>query len=727
MQESLKKQQDIALILEDFQDILVSQVKKNKNKRVIQNLELVRNKVDIIFSMSPERRNEILLNTDIDYSKYTYYLDSRYSKVFDALLELYRSIFVASIDSKNDSVFEEIRKSFSSLLKQLIYTQKLNRQFIEMYFSTHEKLFLYSLEKDHIAKYGLGYHWFTDNMFNILPKDQYFPFELLPLFTSKQNIYIRKAIDIEIQKGKFDLFNALISWWHQGIAFFDRDTFPIQSLRQFNREQRQDFKNRYSRIEDKETLDHFLEILNTFKSTIVLVDVNEEKNLKKEFLRLERDAYQKAYFFNVLKLIHSVGIFLLYKKQFSCIKILWDFQQPSDATSIYAGGSIKVNMQQLLKIWIDIKREFDDFDGVFGFRMNRSESSFYKPKYDLYVFANLLQSNSNDTNIDITDFDEIQASNLKFYIERELITCAKSEFMAENAEHLNLLGFRDTENLRNKILEKLTMILQLCQDQIDQVVNLSPLDQSKVEEFKSYFFEEWNKQNSIRSIIKHFGKLEIKDEIKKDKLFGISSLMPKDIFNDRTVHGLDLAKGFARDIFRGEDRRILDLLKDRSTTIQNYLLDEKIQNIQDPFLLMIDFPDLITEDPRYKPIWEKDTLESLDIAIFTGWFNFGEKKIPVFQSTGFYLSAPSVFILNKNSFLTMKLFLPSANALNIKNMVSIEIHDLPLEPTYRQQLLHDSTNQYTESYLNSQVWVKIFESLDFETAEEFEGYYIEEI
>lgn len=727
MQESLKKQQDIALILEDFQDILVSQVKKNKNKRVIQNLELVRNKVDMIFSMSPEKRNELLLNTDIDASKYSYRLDSNYSKVFYALLELYRSVYVESIDSNNDSIFVEIRTNFSLLLKRLIYAQNLNKQFIEMYFLTHTKLFLYALEKNHIAMYGLGYHWFTDNMFNILPKEQYFPFKLLPFFTSKQNEYIRKAIDIEMQKGKFDWFNALISWWHQGIAFFDRDAFFIQSLRQFNREQRQDFQNRYSRIEDKETLDHFLEILNTFKSAIVLVDVNEEKNLKKEFLRLEKDAYQKAYFFNVLKLTHSVGIFLLYKKQFSCIKILWDFQQPSDATSIYAGGSIKVNMQQLLKIWIDIKREFDDFDGVFGFRINKSESSFYKPTYDLYVFANLLQSNSNDTNIDITGFDEIQASNLKFYIERELITCAKSEFIAENAEHLNLLGFGDTENLRNKILDKLNTILELCENQINIVVNLRQLDQTSVDEFKRYFFEEWNKANGIRSMIKHFGKLETKDEIKKDKLFGISSLMPKDIFNDRTVHGLDLAKGFARDIFRGEDRRILDLLKDRSIAIQNYLLDEKIQNIQDPFLLMIDFPDLITEDPRYKPIWEKDTSESLDITVFTGWFIFGEKKIPVFQSTGFYLSAPSVFILNKNSFLTMKLFLPSENALNIKNMVSIEIHDLPLEPTYRQQLLDDLTNQYTESYLNSQVWVKIFESLDIEIADEFEGYYIEEI
>lgn len=727
MQRSLKQQQDIALILEDFQDILVSQVKKNKNKRVIQNLELVRNKVDIIFSMPPEKRNELLLNTDIDSSKYSYHLDSNYSKVFYALLELYRSVYATSIDTNNDSIFLEIRTSFSLLLKRLIYAQNLNKQFIEMYFSTQEKLFSYALEKNHIAQYGLGYHWFTDNMFNILPKEQYFPFELLPLFTSQQNRYIRKAIEVEIEKGKFAWLNALISWWHQGIAFFDRDTFPILSLRRFNIEQSQDLKNRYSRIEDKETLDHFLEILNTFKSAIVLMDVNEENNLKKEFLRLERDAYQKAYFPNVLKLIHSVGIFLLYKKQFPYIKILWDFQQPSDATSIYAGGSIKVNMQQLLKIWIDIKREFDDFDGVFGFRINRSESSFYKPTYDLYVFANLLQSSSTNSDIDIRDFDEIQASNLKYYIERELKPRAESEVRAENAEHLNLLGFEDINNLRNKILEKLNTILGLCETRIDIVVNRRPLDLSSVGEFKRYFFEEWNKANGIRSIIKHFGKLETKDEINKDKLFGISSLMPKDIFNDRTVHGLDLARGFARDIFRGEDRRILDLLKDRSTTIQSYLLDEKIQNIQDPFLLMIDAPDLITEDPRYKPIWGKDTLESLDIAAFTGWFIFGDRKIPVFQSNGFYLSSPSVLILNKNSFLTMKLFVPSENVLNIKDMVSIEIHDLPLDPICRQQLLDEPTNQYTESYLNSQVWVKIFESLEIEIADGFEGYYIEDI
>lgn len=697
--------------------ILVAELKKQKEERVIENLNEFSKNIEKIFKKPKNDFNDLMLNQDsVGNDSYTFWEYKNYSLPFTSVLTFYQNIYTTAIQVNTPNVCNKIAINLHDILDFISPTQEEEKKYIDYekflyaYFETHKKLFEYALEQKSIYCHDLGYHWYTMQVFTY---KQTFNLDFLPLYDKYFFDYIRFAID----KNDLDFFKDLIEWFHSGIGFYGHSSDLYDFVNYNDFDGKIDFKV-IEQLDEKFQYLHTEVALNDWLSEFEYIKkiVLEKEPKGEEAEEIIKKAHDQFLFSNLKELVHGIGAYLVKRQKFDWIKILWTFKQPEDADASWAGHSIlPERIDELIVLLKD-----RSFRPKFDFREGHSSSSYYYRHYDLYLLLHILSYSKDFPFISLSNKNEVYIANLKFYIQK--LENEIDKIFTQNGIFTTLNITTDKEKLSNFLQN----IKNECEKGLVSHVTNAKIKPERVQKLKDSFFESYQKSSGLKKIVERYTQQYQEIDDKNDQTFGINTLLPKDSFNSNLVIGIDMfGSQFARDITEGENRKILDLVVPKCETLVEKEFSnavKKIKNLDDAFIIAFGSFKFIMNNNSFEGAWRNPSDELKEFSSFEGRYLIDNYRIPVFRI--FYGQVKNrVLILNKKKFISIRQLAVD----NSENNFYIDVHEISeyLKQNILEKIGTQEAKDAKEKELSQRVHLELYENFEVIIDENFEGYIVD--
>jgi len=716
---SQDKQAILISYFKSLNKIFKLEIQKENDELLTQQLTKVAMHVSDIFCIdNKEHFEDLMISENPEKSLFSWDYD-KYSIALTELMKFYKTTYIGAIDKESKSLWLQIALNMDDLLEVLTPSKENKKDFINyesflnIFFQYHREIFEYSLNKKSIYRDSLGFHWYTSHVFNWVRKNQQFNLDFLPLYDKIVFEYIRFAID----KNDFDFFKDIIEWFHSGIGFYG-DSSGLYDFVNYN-----DFDGQidFSVISK---LDEQFQYLNTNKALeewltefeLIQKIVLEEEPKDEEANEIIKKAHDQYLFSNLKELVHGIGSYLVKRQKYDWITFLWTFKQPEDADASWAGHSILPESINEFILSLKDRSYYPKFD----FREGHSSSSYYYRHYDLYLLFYLLSYSEQIPSISLTGKEEKYIANLKFYIQK--LENELDKIFSQD----NILATLQIKADKGKLSNFLQNIKNECEKGLVSHVSNAPIKPERKQKLKDSFFDSYGKSSGLKKIVQNYTKQYQDVADKNDQTFGINTLLAKDSFNSDLVMGIDmLGSQFARDITEGENRKILDLVVPKCTTLEEKEFSnavKKIKNLDDAFIIAFGSFKFIMNNNDFEGAWRNQSDELKAFSSFEGRYIIDNHRIPVFRIV-YGQVKNRVLILNKKKFISIK-------QLDVENSENnFYIHVAERTESIKQNILEKietkEAKDAKEKELSQRVHLELYENFEVIIDEDFEGYIVD--
>ena len=719
---SLIDSEQIKLInsLEAINDILVSETKKSKEKRVLIHIEQLNTHVENLFSLNQNNFENLMLNPDSQGDSSFFFWDfESYSKPFVLIMKIYINIYQAAIEVNSQKIILDIGIGLNSILKIITPSIKMTKDHIdynkllEIYFSEQRKLFMYSINEGNMHSHIFAYHWYTSRVFKNYNKEELFNLEFLPYLNKKLFEFLIYSIDNSDSKW----FRELVSWMHHGIGFLDNlysdiyDFVGYEEYEEFTPETINELDETFSEIKTKEELDIWLDKFDYVKVNVLKRYAKDDKANQ-----IIDKAQQQYLFFNIKQLITGLSAYLIYRKKYDSIIELWDFKQPIGTISHWIGHSV---LPDTVKELIELSNI--SYRSSYCFHDEHIDCKYYLDKYVLYRLIYLMsREDYQPQNTYITSKDEIYIAQIKHYIEH---LYSISDNIIEDENTLKVLKLETTPNIR----EVLNSIKEECNTKLEEITINTKLKIPKVEKFKEGYINSYKKARGIKSLFKLFNSYdEDLSLVKEEYKFGINTLAPKDVFTSSLVMGVDMfGSDYARNMIDGENKNILTKILN-NLTVFNGTINEIFDEITPENILILSANNInLIHNKNFIGGWR--CKNKVKHSSFQGTYRVGKVEIPIFR---FFIDIKDKYIiLDKTKLPEIYQYSPSTtNSLTEEFYISIQDvkdNDTLIQTIIGKENLSGDEAEKKKVDLLKKVHIEIYESYQM-VFDGFKGYILEE-
>ena len=719
------KQQKLLKALEALNDILVSETKKGKEKRVVESIENLTNQVENIFELEQQQFENLMFNPDSNGNEsYFSWGYEDYSKPYTLINKIFFDLYQTAMHSNTQDIALHAGIGLIHLLKLITPSVRQTQDYtnyaklLEVYFSFHNKLFRNAIDKNDPHSHQLAYRWYTGRVFNGYENEEEFNINVLPVLDK----HLFNNMQYAIKHSNREWFKEFLSWMHHGIGF--NDNLNISLYEFTNYEHYNEFDGKLlskldSEFEDLYSRDALNEWLGEFE-VVKLAVVKKYPN--KSVDEIIRSVYQQHSFLNLKQMIHGLSAYIIYLEKYKYIRDLWTFKQPDGASASWLGHSIiPEDIVELIRIFpINQRREN-------CFHDEHIDCVKYRLQYEVLFMAYLITRDDYRPTTSYTlSTDEVYLSGLKYYMEQ--LDRAIDDVLDNNNLCTKLdINRQSIEETKEQLHTIVAAVKQECESKIETNILTAGLEDRRIEAFKKGFVDEYRKTESIKQLFKLYNSFEEELEVvKKDRRFGVNQLAPKNVFNSKLVMGVDMfGSDYARQMVNGLRKTILDDMINKSEEVHFplSLLTNKIE-LENMLLIVFRNRDLF-RDPSFEGAW-RDKESNIDHPAFDGWYVFKKTRIPVFR---FNIDMKDKFlVLDKTRLPYMHQYSPAeVNSLIEEFYISIaDMNDEPdlIETIVKRENLTADQQESRRLELKKQVKIEIYESFEV-TFDNYIGYLID--
>jgi len=221
MPSTSDKQLQLLKALEALNDILVSETKKGKEKRVTASIKKLIDQIENIFALEQKQFENLMFNPDSNGNEsYFFWNYDDYSKPYTLVNKILFDLYQTAMHSNIQEITLQAYIGLIHLLKLLTPSSRQTQNHInyekllEVYFSFHNKLFRNSIEINDPHSHPLAYRWYTERVFNWYDTER-FNIKLLPVLDK----YLFNNMLYAIKYSNRKWFKEFLSWMHHGIVF----------------------------------------------------------------------------------------------------------------------------------------------------------------------------------------------------------------------------------------------------------------------------------------------------------------------------------------------------------------------------------------------------------------------------------------------------------------------------------------------------------------------------
>lgn len=720
MQSISSKQTNLINSIEAINDILVSEIKKNKEKRVLEHVEQFNKHIENLFSLNESRFKELMFNPDSEgSSEYLFWEFKKYSTPFSLIMRTYANLYQAAIEINSQKIILEIEIGFNQILTFLTPSIEESKSYVdyikllEIYFTDYTEVLQYAIKKENNESHTLCYRWYTRLIFNPYGNYEVFNLDLFPYLSKKLFQYLIYSIDRTNQRW----FREFVSWMHHGIGFLNSeysniyDFIGYESYDEFEYNDIEDIDNTFTQIRTKKELDIWLKKFNVIKDTVVNKYTRTEQANE-----IIYKAYQQYLFFNLKQLINGLSAYLVYRRRYDFILELWDFRQPKESTSQWIGHSIiPETVQEILEL-SNISYMSD-----YCFKDEHIDCKYYLNRYALYRLIYLVsEPGYQNPNKYIGSTDEIEINSIKSYIEK---LESNLNDVLEDKETLELLRIKYTEE--KNIRKIFNTIKNECENQLDYIITNNELDSVKVEKFKQGYIDTYKTSSGIKHFIKYFKSYNNSlEHVKEEYKFGVNRLTRKDVFNSKLFAGADMfGSNFARNMIEGENQNIFSEIIENVTKHNGTIKDICHEINPENMLIIVSANRNLRHNKNFIGAWKSKN--KLELSSFQGWYKLDKIEIPVFH---FNTSIKDKYIiLDKTKLPKINQFSP-LNTNNLLEEFYISIQDMKnneslIDTITAKESSQEAKNKKREELIKK-AQIEIYESYEI-VFDNFKGFILE--
>lgn len=720
-----KKQQKLLDALEALNDILVSETKKGKEKRVVKSTKNLTEQIENIFRLEQSKFEELMLNPDSEGDEhYSIWDNENYSKPFTFISKIFFNLYQTSMLTNTQEISLYAAIGLNHILKLITPSEEDTKEYIhyakllEVYFSYHRKLFEDSIKRNDPHSHQLAYRWYTGRVFVWYDKEAIFNIDVLPILDK----FVFNTMLYAIKHGNREWFKEYLSWMHHGIGFQDNLSTDLYEFTGYDDYEEFDVRE-LSKLDDEFEDLYTRKALDEWKSKFEKIKVAVLKKYpNKNADEIIYNVYQQHLFLNLKQMIHGLSAYLIYLRKYNYIKELWTFKQPDGSSSNWIGHSIiPENIVELIRIFpVNQHREY-------CFQDEHVDCTKYRLQYEVLYMAYLITSNNYMPTTSYTlSTDDAYLSGLKHYVNQ---LASNIDDVFDNGLYKKLgIKISNIYEVKSLLHEIVQGIKDECEEKIQINILDTDLDDKRIETFKVNFVEAYRKSESIKKLLKVYNSYsEDLSSVKKEKRFGINQLAPKDVFNSRLVMGVDMfGSDFARNMISNLRKNILDKMIEKAENIDESLSSLSAKINPDNIILLVFQNRGLIHNKKFEGAW-RSTDKKIEHPSFEGWYLFEKIKIPIFR---FHASLKDQFlVLDKTRLPHINQYSPD----NLNNLIEefyIAITDMKDKPDLIDTIIsrENITEEQKETRkieLNKKVQIEIYESFDV-SFDNYIGYILSE-
>lgn len=661
--------------IDALKSIIIMSINNGEETRVLNNLKTFNLSIEKLFNLSNDKFEEILLNKERNENKNSYWNDEEnYSSSFNSILIFYSECIKVAIESSKINIAREFRFSFNKILRKFLLKKK-DFTLLQMFFTKQEQLFIYCIDTDNGLSNSFGFHWYYDLTFDWSNTYGLFDLDFLDIFDKQIFKYIKYAI----YKRNTKWLSAWIDWLHHGIGFMDLNRFSSSKYfksKDFIIEGKDllELDNKFKNIDSLEKYNDFVKNFNEldekFKSKDSINTEENERN-KKEIIKEAQIAYL---FHNTKHLLFSSFSYSLYKHSYDLLYQMLNTNNSSKSEVIMIGHKVlPQNINDVISMWIREDINNDEENWKFKVGDVFSENDYYDA---ILTFILILHLNIKENNI---SFDTDQYSTYELMFLKEKINYLK-EKLNEIDEYKNILEKQnnnfDLEKSKEQILNILRELLNQINIRIKNDIDNSKISQSKIDEFKNGFFDEYeNSSDNIKNALLLIDNNIIKKKgfDVNSKKFGLANKLPRRFFIEETNTVVDyLGKQYSEKFINAINTDVFKKIRENSEKISINEVDTIIKRIgQDNVIIFSTYySKILSTSSSFKRSWQVQN-KTYSISP-SGYYEYKKMNIPIFSfSTNFDFQ--SILIMNKNKFFTWLDYKPTEKKQNVKNNIFLSI------------------------------------------------------
>lgn len=550
------------------------------------------------------------------------------------------------------------------------------------------------------------YDCFLD-LLSISIKDE----EALLILAGEMREVLRSYID-DNQLELFESFlNSLSSRFFPFSIYSDRifEKYPFDL--QDNYEYRETIEKYKGLLSGLTSVKLYRKIINKFET-----EVNDKGSWK-----IDKEEYKqevKEHLFNIFKLTYCQIIlvdaisYALFKRKFDFLKKYLNYHSPEDADASWA------NENYSLQRFSEIVPFLEDYDRLMP------ESFMWAERHGIETYLNtFLAYYIAHTKLEtITDYiNAIQKTD----------TINTVSYNLQKIEERNILQKLPDELLldKDKFAVKMIDILMVAKNRREELdreeVQSAPIDEESRENFFVNFFKSFNGQSIARSLFRHYNS--VSDEGQEGQNIGINQRFPRKAFIKQSGHMFlsphsQLAAILADDettaVFSQIAKRASKLILN-ATAFEDYL-----HSIKGKFDLLIsaNTHNIKTSFPKLN--FEESWAGNSPLKKLPGYLGKLDDQMEVFW-LGNRLPNKVFILLDSHNLGQLVNCAPPALSGDYNRrheQFAYSFIDLANDEVHRRKLLEKGQK---EEKLNSEVWIRIFESISLILPADFKAEYIE--
>lgn len=740
-------------------DILVYEVNRNNDERIISTLKKLYELMENLFSIKKSNIKKfdrlILSEAYFDLSEKNMeeaqfnlsFYPEKYADGFEAIVSQVTRLYKKAVEENNINISMFSIYTLNKILK-FLSSEDENNLFIDQILRKSSDIILESVNKNDLRIFSSAIDVYKD-----IVLENNFKLDYLKSFDN----YLFSSAKYVVTQNRLDFFKELTSRMTDGVfsgiqtrEVWDYGHLLLQDFELYSVLDKQfGIENRLKYLDDSSTkiysdkdlekwLNEYGNLKNIVENNLKKSELNKAKKIENSILK---SIYNKFKSNNIKNLFFSIGAFCLFDKKINFIKFLWRYKQPEDADAIWISHDLTPeNLNELMTVYFDL------MDGGINFFVGHHGSNVYIKQYFLLLLGRLLQNTTKgslnykpESSYRLPDLDIYKLSDLTHRCDN-LIEDVKKLMLSKNI--LSELEFENPEELfNNKIIPFIEHVKSEAEKQISVKHKNFPVSEPKIEKFKSQVVKKFYDLAAIRDILtNYFYVYKYVNDVKpvNDKaILGLNVVVDKAVFFESWhIHYSNWQDSFARSLSSGEDNQLF-------TEIMNQCQLSTMNNFEDILAISGSLSDLVIitsgvniwkyfeGKKQFKAGWRND-VEKLPIQGFNGWLEHSGIQIPIFGITNSG-QEDIILILNKAKFGWLYQYSPLNNEMdlslgrdifymNIKLLTERKdlIEKFKLEPP--EWLIKAGDDAVRQAYIQERVVIEIYEKFEFIPSDDFLGY-----
>lgn len=760
-------------------DILVYETKRERNERVEEWLDKIRDIINIMlskFTSNPDKHlNDIYSFEFLDVMQNNRFHASLliemkpdiYMPLLTKPMDQIKRIYMVSLELRNERICLASSYRFNYVLADLVKHTKGSEHlihYVKYILRTIYDLTVHAINGNNKSKYTLAYSWYTNVLYTGFgQKETDFNLEYLELF-NKSFIQICQLI---ITKNEEDLFKALMHSLVTSITSpysvkanlfkYHQFVYDIENRNKFEKlkakgmlDKLNNLVNSFDAIDSKKDYEiwtrEFIVFRNSISEYIIENYREDEDNNANEILNAASYQIKESFF---KESIYAISAYCMFKEKYEYLRYMWEAKQPPDAMGSILGHNI---IPESIEEAVDFYFKKDNWNRNIIFGEGFHGSEMYCERYILLLLCFLLKH--EEKNID-EKYDKIENyllpnyDNTRFNFIKESIVglVAKAEDLKRSTNIFIKLGF-DKEKIDEIVDHKLIALLKriktlaesrLIQREIDQGIS-----EKKVEEFRKKVVKGFYNLANLRKVFEIYGHYEerLKETLPDNfERKGIKQIDVKNqFFDDWHVHYIKWGEVYGEGVALGENKFIIEKIEAACEVLEVDTFDNALRKAVKQFeekidLMMFvkntDLVEYFTKSPNFKPNWVNDCPQ-LEVPGFMGVLYYENLQIQVIEV---YFKQPEkdIIILDASKIGTFIQYSPvkdSKDESKKEDVLFIDVKECIEEADFIKRIKAEPPEWLTKegdweqqkAVLATRVLISVFIAVDYEIGDEFQGF-----